>query len=325
MTRRAQVAGACAKAILLGEHAVVYGVPAFAIPIRARRTRVQLRIGGGGLDLTCSRGYETTLARRMAIGAADAAGVDPRGVSIVLDSTIAPGAGLGSSASLAVALTRVFSSGSKIGVEEVARRANVLERIAHGTPSGIDATTIAHERPVWFQHGAELRFLATSVSLRFVVAVLPRAGTTAGLVARVRALREREPGRFTRFLDRSAELSARAERWFKSLADSPAAGGAGVLSLGAILSEAQEGLRDVGVSTAAQDTLCAALQAAGAVGVKLSGAGGGGATLALLPGEAEVGGEEAIMAAGRAAGAVECFVTEVLGEESVELRNGELS
>src|SRR5205085_1526804 len=74
------------------------------------------------------------------------------------------------------------------GPAEVARRANEHERLAHGTPSGIDASAIAYERPIIFMRDggkAKVSVLVVGKAFRLAIGILPRTGTTASLVAGV--------------------------------------------------------------------------------------------------------------------------------------------
>jgi mevalonate kinase len=320
-----RTASACAKAILFGEHAVVYGVPALAIPITSRRLVVELALGELRPDAQPAVATpDVRIEGGAALGAREAGVVramvaraleqTPRGrgprVGVRLDSTIPLSAGLGSSAALAVALVRALAP--DLPARGVAQRANALEELAHGTPSGIDAHCIAFGQALSFTRGQPFRFLRARGPLRLAVAVLPREGTTASLVAGVRALREAGDPRFERFLAAARAQVERALAWFVD-ADAPGEDALAPLppeaELGALMDEAHASLEEVGVSSSAQGSLCAALRSAGALGAKLSGAGGGGATLALLPAEPDPDRERAVLAAAHAAGATDAFVT----------------
>ncbi|GIW71768.1 MAG: mevalonate kinase [Planctomycetota bacterium] len=308
---------ACGKAILFGEHAVVHRVPAIAVPLVAVRLRVALEPAPQAprpFTLLAEQGppldpAAESLVRRMVARALELAGRSEEPLRVRLRSTIPLGAGLGSSAALAVALVRAIAPGADAFV--LARRANVLEEIAHGTPSGIDATCIAYERTVLFERGQRPRFLRPRVPLRLAVAVLPRRGTTASLVAGVRALQQAGDPRFTEFLATSRQLVESARQWFveaghAASGEPPPAG-----ALGRLMDQAHAALAALGLSSPEQDGCCAVMRAAGALGAKLSGAGGGGATLALLPPDAGPALEERVLGAARGLGALDAFVTTI--------------
>ncbi len=300
-------AEANAKLILAGEHAVVYGVPAIAVPVRERYVRVEVLPSNTSpaIEVTDSRpGADTRLAAAMARLALDldaGAGIAARGAHVKIASTIPIGCGLGSSAALAVALVRATAEGgaARLGPVETARRALELEKLAHGTPSGVDSTAIAFERPIVFQKGDPPEPLDSPAPVRLAAGCLPRTGTTASLVAGVRALRETDEARFRKLLDAVSSAVGAARR---------AVAWGQMDALGAALDDGQGLLRELGVSTPAVDAACEAARRAGALGAKLSGAGGGGAVIALLGPTPDA---EAILRALRGAVAAEAFVTEV--------------
>lgn len=290
-------ARASAKAILLGEHAVVHGVPAIAIPVRERYTEVDVVSTDASTEVTVEdeRGVDTGLAAAMARLALDLTPTPARGARVKIRSNIPLGSGLGSSAALAVALVRAAARES-LEPAEVARRANELERLAHGTPSGIDAATIAYERPIVFERLKRSRPLTLATPLRFSIGVLPREGTTASLVAGVRKVRETDGGRFESALN---SIAAHA---------TAAMNAASLAQWAASMSANRAALRDLGVSTPAVERACDAAIAAGALAAKLSGAGGGGTILALLGPDSD---PDRVLAALRSQGALDAFVTEI--------------
>jgi mevalonate kinase len=291
---------ASAKLILFGEHAVVHGAAAVAVPVPERETEVEVEPHPGpegAIEVEDARGIDVGLAREMVRVALRQAG-RPGGARVRIRSTIAVGAGLGSSAALSVALVRAVA-GSPITPEETAERALELEKLAHGTPSGVDSTTIAWGRPIGFLRGNPPQPIALASPVRLAVGVLSREGTTASLVAGVRALAERERDRFKEVL---AYVSWCSREGRAALERGDAA------RLGYFLSVNQDSLRRLGVSTPAVERACSAALEAGALGAKLSGAGGGGAIVAAIGPETEAA---AVLGALHEAGAREAFLTEV--------------
>jgi mevalonate kinase len=301
-------ASACAKAILLGEHAVVHGVPAIAVPIAARKTDVDIveTDASGEVTVEDTRGVETALAAKMVRLALDMTTSPPKGARVKIASTIPLGSGLGSSAALAVAIVRACRGGTSLEASEVARRANELERLAHGTPSGIDATAIAYERPIWFSRGGRdsapkvTEAFRVASPLRLALGVLPRTGTTASLVAGVAKLKQVDELRFRMTLD-GIEAAAESARFAIEGKDT-------LETLASDIADNRALLRDFGVSTPAVESACDAAIAAGALAAKLSGAGGGGAVIALLGPQSD---PDRVLAALRASGATDAFITEI--------------
>ncbi len=258
---------ACGKVILLGEHFVVHGAPALAVPLTARQVELRLGRAPGAWDVPeAARPALSEMLRHE--------GVDPQAVTLALSTTLPLGAGLGGSAALAVALVRA------LGEDDPARvnaRAHALERLAHGTPSGIDDTVVTWQRPVWFQRGqAPEPFEAPLPPLW--LAVVPREGTTRQAVASVARFAQASPDRFAQLAARAARLAHDGRRALLA---------ADFAALGAAMADNQALLAEIGVSSPALDRLIAAATAAGAA-CKLTGAGLGGAVVALAPPEVDL-------------------------------------
>ncbi|RME76398.1 MAG: hypothetical protein D6776_01340 [Planctomycetota bacterium] len=295
---------------------MVHGVPAIAVPLVDRRLALEIEPADtpSGEEIAIETdapldGRAGRIARGMLAQVRERFAPASGPVTARLRSQIPIGSGLGSSAALAVALVRAYAPA--LEPLALARAANDLERLAHGTPSGIDAHTIALERPLRFAPGRAFEPLRVVRPLALAVAVLPRERSTAEQVAAVGALRASDPARLDRFLAESAAVLEEAARWFAAGGDeAPHTGGeAHERALGALFDRAHEALRAVGVSCPAQDALCRRMREAGALGAKLSGAGAGGATLALLPAHAPPAWGERVCAAAREAGARCAFVT----------------
>jgi mevalonate kinase len=273
MSRPSQ-ASAPGKVILLGEHAVVYGQPALAIPLdrgvlvraepaRALRLKTVPASGAAAVQEAL-----TELAEGLG---------NPK-VEVSIDSSIPLSAGLGSSAAVAVAMARALASAANRTLEddELLALAERMERRFHGQPSGIDHTTCARAAPLRFVRGEprhEVRVLRVP-PLQWVVAMSgPRQGTKER-VAALRVAYEKEPGRIGAVF---ARIGALAERGVEALERGDAK------VLGGLMDENQAILADLGLSTEAIDGLCRKMRVSGAWGAKLTGAGGGGAVIALHP------------------------------------------
>jgi len=298
MTAALGRASACGKLILCGEHFVVHGAPALALPLTVVSTEVTVHeapdADGPLLDSDAPDAL-LDLAQRMVRTALDGLGLAPRTPwRIEARSSVPLGAGLGSSAAFSVALVGALAraAGQRLAVEALNVRAHALEGLVHGSPSGIDNTVIAHRRPIWFVKGAEPELLDGPGTLGLVLASSGAPRSTREAVAAVGVLRQAEPARFASLCERAGELTTRARAAFQ-------AGDA--TALGALMNENHELLRAINVSSEALDRLVVAARGAGALGAKLTGGGRGGFVVALLP----VGGEGRVSAALKHAGATQ--------------------
>ncbi len=288
------MARANGKVILLGEHAVVYGVPAIAAGIESGVSAhamlaetARLRIGthsasaGDGSDL--GRAFQALL------GNLD---LPPLAVEATLE--VPPGAGLGASAALGVAIARAALSalGRAPNTQQVLSAAAAWEGVYHGNPSGIDAAAAAHDGCLWYERGGVLESLVLARDLVLAIGIAGPPASTKLMVDGVARLRERRPAVVEKTLEGIRALVKNARLCLES-GDMP--------GLGSLMNYNQMLLSGLFVSTAGIERCCALAREAGALGAKLTGAGGGGAVLALCDGNSE-----AVLSAWRAAGIV-CF------------------
>lgn len=272
MSRRAVEASAPGKLILLGEHAVVWGQPALAGAV-ALHTRVRIEEAEGEpfLDLPIRDArLDLALARIL-----------PARVNLRIRSDLPLGRGMGSSASLSLALVRAVAlwNGESPCDAQLLERSLELEGVFHGRPSGVDSSVVLGGGLLRFQRlearagspPGELARLdlrpVPSPPLPLVVLDSGQPGDTSAMVARVAA---RRPG-----IDPIlAQIGQGVDRAIAEIQD--------IEALGQHMSRNQGWLSEIGVSTPHIDALCAFAEGAGALGAKLSGAGGGGVVIALL-------------------------------------------
>ncbi|PWD51763.1 mevalonate kinase [Serinibacter arcticus] len=290
-----------AKVILFGEHAVVHGEPAIALPIDALGVHATAAHVPGDLTVRSSL-YTGPLAdapdlmsapRAVVHATLDRLGLPHRDIAITVIGDVPHARGLGSSAAVAGALVRALAdhAGQPLDEATYLELVDVGEKVAHGTPSGLDARATAASQPVWFEAGVARR-LATRMTAVLVVADSGHAGRTRHAVGSVASFLERHPVRGAALI---AGLGALAHGAALDLAaDRPS-------QVGEKMTTAQGMLRELGVSSPELDVLVDAAMAAGALGAKLTGGGQGGCVIALVRDVAEA---DAVGTALRAAGAV---------------------
>lgn len=269
------------KLILVGEHAVVYGKPAIAIPFPLK-VKAEIKQCCGSIIIKSD--IFTGPIEGMPIKMKGISEVinetllylnkPLEGLSIKIHSGIPIGRGLGSSAAIATALIRSISSlyGQKLSKEELFSLVQIAETYAHGKPSGIDMTAVASELPIWFAKGKEALSLIGGRPLYIVVADTGQIGDTRTAVENVRKKYLLEPEKVERSI-------REIERIVKSAKSAILVGN--INQLGGLLNENQQELINLGVSNDSLDNLIERARNAGALGAKLTGGGIGGCMIAL--------------------------------------------
>jgi mevalonate kinase len=301
-----------AKIILFGEHAVVYGHPAIAVPFSSLRAAAEVQQNvpaGQGLIIVAEDLRQTIRLEDANNAIAYTARVilerleaSPPDVTIRLRSPIPVASGLGSGAAIAAALGRALSAAVKRSLSNDALNQIVyeVEKLHHGTPSGIDNTVIVYERPVYFIRDQPIQRLSIGQPFQLVVADTGQSAPTWIAVSDVRKLYEANPARLQPLLD-SIDQLVRQARHIIEHGDPD--------KLGPLMNENHALLRELAVSSSELDTLVEAAVRAGALGAKLSGGGRGGNMIALVEPDTAHQIEQAL----REAGAVRVYHTTVTG------------
>ncbi|MDH5622225.1 MAG: hydroxymethylglutaryl-CoA reductase, degradative, partial [Gammaproteobacteria bacterium] len=279
-------ATAAGKIILLGEHAVVYGRHAVAVPIPDAVTASVVRSGHGTTLTVPEWGLSTAIDRARVTGI-DAtvnlirAQLKVAGLDFIIrvNSSLPRGMGLGSSAAIVVAITRAISRCMNLTLsdEELNAIAYACEKLAHGNPSGIDNTVSCYGKPVLFSNGTRLNMTVLELDEvpPLVVAFSHEAGSTLEQVAAVRQRQERNRQAFAALFDQVDALS---------LAGAEALRAKQYEVLGSLMNICHGLLNAIGVSTPELEYMVAIARDSGAAGAKLTGGGGGGSIVALCPG-----------------------------------------
>lgn len=270
------------KLILIGEHSVVYGKPAIALPFPLVGVEVTVKSTHNQSMIDCSfyKGPISTAPKELKgicvciTETLHRLESTTENLSIKIASTIPQGRGLGSSAAVAVALVRGIYAYHRheLSQKELMSLAHIAESYAHGNPSGIDTAIASTECPIWYIKGQPLKSISNGTSLHFVVADSGRAGDTRTAVHAVSDRLKCEPIIIQRCLDRLEELTYMAKEALLS---------GDFKLLGQLLNYAHSELTNLGVSDSGLNHLVHAARKAGAYGAKLTGGGRGGCILAL--------------------------------------------
>jgi mevalonate kinase len=305
-------ASAPGKIILFGEHAVVYNRPAIAVPVaqvqaiatiaaiepHARGLLIHARDTGRTLDYAQADPLDP-LAAIVRVTLAHF-GLPAPDASLSIRSAIPIASGLGSGAAVSVAIVRALAAwfDQPIDDETVSRLAYEVEKLYHGTPSGIDNTVIAFNRPVYFVRGEPIRTFSVKRPFTVAIANTGIASPTKIAVGDVRRGWEADRARYEAWFDQIGGIAQAARTAIETGA---------IELLGPLMNQNQSLLQNIGVSSVELERLIDAARAAGAAGAKLVGGGRGGNMIALI----DETNREAVVAALTAAGATNVIVTRI--------------
>jgi mevalonate kinase len=288
-------ASAPAKIILFGEHFVVYNQPIILASIN-KRMRIECKIDGeknNTLKIETNHFGKKTyplsilennnqnivndffypiiyIIRKVLPQYAET-----YGITIKIYSEIPPGVGLGSSAALSVAgVAAILGLYRRVKKkDEILDIAIETERIIHKNSSGADCAVSTYGGLLYYQRNTNTRSLNLSKELSFIIINTGLKHSTGQLVSRVNSFRENN---LCEFHNLSNNVSRICERAIKALEEG------NFLNIGKLMNENQIILERIGVSTTEINNIIKLSLQYGAIGSKLTGAGGGGCVLALI-------------------------------------------
>lgn len=277
------------KVILFGEHAVVYGRPAIALPVKEINVRVdvsslkdkpadsvhlissQIGLNSYLNDLPVHdpvRQIIQILKKELHLHHIPAC-------EISIKSSIPLSSGFGSGAAVSVALIRALAKfmGIAISGVRVSDIANEMEKIHHGNPSGIDNTVVAFERPILFEKGKPFEPINIPKDIHLVIAGTGTRSSTKAVVSEVRERWLRDTKQYEDIFDEIANLVIHGKTNLEN---------GNHREIGALMDKNHQFLQQLGVSSEELDRLILVARDAGALGAKLTGAGKGGNVIALV-------------------------------------------
>ncbi len=275
-----------AKVILLGEHSVVYGHPAVALPLHDLRMRATA-VPVPGPSRLCSLDYRGPIDRsgprfacvaRAFDKAREFSGRLGQSFEITTRSDFPHARGLGSSAAASGAVIRAVLDACRrdASADELFALTQMAERVAHGNPSGLDAAATSSSSPIRFQ-GGRMRPVSQRIAhAHLVIADSGVQGSTREAVSGLRRRYEQDAEGTGPLID---GLGALARTAITALHDGDAP------ALGEAMNRAHTVLAGLDLSLPVLDRLVGAARRAGALGAKLTGGGLGGCVIALTGSE----------------------------------------
>jgi mevalonate kinase len=281
---KAVTATAPGKIILFGEHAVVYGQPALAVPVwdvYAQATVQPGPPGRGVLIEAADLHLQLSLAEESAHGLVltvklvlEQLKVPEPDVLITASSTIPIAGGMGSGAAISAALARALGMylEKPFNESELSALVYEVEKFYHGTPSGIDNTVICYGQPVYFVRGQPPVTFQVYSPFHLLIADTGIASPTKQTVSAVRERRDSAPEIYDLIFANIGQIAREARQVIER---------GEIGRLGRLMTRNHALLCELGVSSPELERLIEAALNAGAEGAKLSGGGGGGNMIAL--------------------------------------------
>lgn len=272
-----------AKIILMGEHSVVYGEPAIALPLPDVKLTVTIKSTSEGGQQIKSRYFEGPVSQMPS----KMAGVQQLITSLVhhfngendqwvmiISSQLPAERGMGSSAATAIAIVRAFFDlyEKKLERKQLLQLANIEEEVTHRSPSGLDAATVSSTSPLYFVKGQAGKPLKMSLQATMVIADTGVKGATKEAITTVKHELATNPEIAKNHIHHLGKLVDLTKGYLSRNE---------VMSLGIALNSAQEDLAALKVSDEHLDRLIAAANHNGALGAKLTGGGRGGCMFAI--------------------------------------------
>jgi len=285
-------ASAPAKIILFGEHFVVYGNPAILASINRRITvaahtikdnKIVIESDIGAAGEYSNSGFNPIKGGKDAREILDplysairqilAARNQKIGIKIDVVSKVPHGLGLGSSAASCVATAAAVDSlFDRPDRQKVCEWAIESERMIHNNSSGADCYVSTFGGLIHYSKSKGFKKMKSKSPLSMVIASTGVRHSTGDLVASVKKFKDKNEILFSDLAKQASDICTQAMAAISS---------GNKEKMGKLLSENQALLRQIGVSHEKADDLIDICNGAGALGAKITGAGGGGAVIAL--------------------------------------------
>ncbi len=254
------------KIILMGEHSVVYGYPAIAIPLKD--ILITCRIEPTTRQYSYRPGDTLSTAIYTALKYLNKQNAR---IKYNITSDIPTKRGMGSSAAVSIAAIRGVFDYFKREIDEktLEKLVNEGEIVAHKTPSGLDARTCLSDKAIKFIKGKGFENIEMDLGVYLLIADTGVYGNTGEAVGKIRDMGEKARPML-------AELGRLTEETEGYIRDKD------IKNIGENMIKAERELKKLGVTIEKSEILVKTALNEGALGAKISGGGLGGCIIALI-------------------------------------------
>ncbi|WP_157051883.1 mevalonate kinase [Companilactobacillus kimchiensis] len=269
------------KTIIMGEHAVVYGYPAFAIPLLSTPVIVKMKQSSENSLISKYYAGKITKIPNSLSGVQNLIDLLDQRLNqqqakymISIDSGLPIERGMGSSAAIAAAITRAFFDffEQKLDHQTLLDYVNHSETITHGKASGLDALTVSSEYPIKFGKNVAPKHFTFNSDGFIVIADSGVKGRTKETVADVRQMFDQDQVKIGAYLKQLGDYATQASNYLTE---------GNLKQLGLVFSLANEILTKLNLAIPKTDKLIEAANNAGSLGSKITGGGRGGCIICL--------------------------------------------
>ena len=254
------------KIILIGEHSVVYGYPAIAIPLKKIEIECVVE------EAKTSFFYNKTDTLSVAVFTAlRYLKKENAKIKYKVVSQIPPKRGMGSSAAVSIAAIRAVFDYFEENLDDelLEKLVHTAEIVAHKTPSGLDAKTCLSDKAIKFIKNKGFKNLEMNLGAYLLIADTGIHGHTRDAIMNIKNMGDRA----LPMLEKLGKLTEETEKFIEEK---------DVINIGKNMISAHGELKKLGVSIKKSDVLVKTAIDEGAYGAKMSGGGLGGCIIALM-------------------------------------------
>jgi|YelNatPaOPRAMG01_1025707.scaffolds.fasta_scaffold00278_25 mevalonate kinase len=283
-------ASAPGKTILFGEHFILYGCPALSMAINLyskvfaeKRQNSIIQIYSKNLNIIekfnkNSSNNEALKSIKIAADEVLKLANQNLGLNLTIESEIPPAAGLGSSAATAVSTIASIAELLNLNItkDKIIELAFSPEKFIHGKPSGIDHTTSTLGGIIYYEPNLGFKKFNVMIDIQALIAYSGIPKATKEQIIKVKDYLEKNKERKNRILNEFNEIVSSAVEALKNK---------DLEMLGNLMNQNQKLLKEIKVSNPILDKIVETAVKNGALGAKITGAGGGGSIIALVTNE----------------------------------------